>query len=223
MKSWISTPTVRTLLEDLYSEALKNDPLVHQAAAQAGQGDESQPFEYYKARRTASMPVTPEFGRLLYTFARALRAKTIVEFGTSFGISTIFLASALRDNGQGKVITTEFEPEKAERAKKNLAAAGLAEWVEFRVGDARESLKSHPPRDIDLLLLDGAKGLYLSVLQLVEPGLGSGSVVACDNTDMAGLESFLGYIRQPENGYTASAILTTVLETSKGHEIALRN
>jgi predicted O-methyltransferase YrrM len=223
MKSWISQTQVKTLLADLYSDALKNDPQVHQAANQAGVGDEGRLREYYRARRTAYMPVTPEFGHLLYALVRTSRAKTVVEFGTSFGISTIFLASALRDNGRGKVITTEFEPEKAARAKKNLASAGLEEWVEFRIGDALETLAAAPPQEIDLLLLDGAKGLYLNVLQLVESDLRSGGVVACDNTDMAGLEPFLAYIRNPENGYTSSAIVTTVLESSKGHEIALRN
>src|SRR5271170_1824727 len=96
--------------------------------------------EYYRARRMAYMAVAPEFGSLLYTLARTSRAKTIVEFGLSFGVSTIFLASALRDNGEGRVITTEFEPEKVVRAKRNLASAGLEEWVEIRVGDALETL-----------------------------------------------------------------------------------
>ena len=88
----------------------------------------------------AYMAVAPEFGSLLYTLARTSRAKTIVEFGLSFGVSTIFLASALRENGEGRVITTEFEPEKVVRAKRNLASAGLEEWVEIRVGDALETL-----------------------------------------------------------------------------------
>jgi predicted O-methyltransferase YrrM len=95
--------------------------------------------------RKAYLPVGREFGNLLYALARSSKSKTVVEFGTSFGISTIFLASAIRDNGDGKVITTEFDPENAERAKKNLAAAGLEEWVEFRVGNALEIQSS--PRD----------------------------------------------------------------------------
>lgn len=118
----------------------------------------------------------------------------------SFGISTIFLPSAIRDNGDGKVITTEFDPEKAERAKKNLAAAGLQKWVEFRVGNALETLKSNPPREIDLILLDGAKGLYLDVLKLLEPYLRSGGIIASDNTDHDGIDAFLEYLRTPGNG-----------------------
>jgi predicted O-methyltransferase YrrM len=129
----------------------------------------------------------------------------VVEFGTSFGISTIFLASAIRDNGSGKIITTEFEPEKAEQATRNLAAAGLEQWVEFRVGDALETL-SEPPREIDMIFLDGAKGLYFGVLKLLEPQLRSGGIVASDNTDRDGMAAFLDYIRDCRNGYTSAAI-----------------
>jgi predicted O-methyltransferase YrrM len=222
-KSWISTPRVKTLLETLYADARKNDPLVRQAAAASGTTDENRSKEYYKARRGAYMAVGPGFGDLLYTLARTSRAKTIVEFGLSFGVSTIFLASALRDNGEGRVITTEFEPEKAERAKRNLVLAGLEEWVEIRVGDALETLRVDTPKAINLVLLDGAEGLYLDILKLLEPELRPGAVIASDNTDNAGLESFLSYIRNPENGYTSSAILTTVLQLNKGHEITLRN
>jgi predicted O-methyltransferase YrrM len=222
-RAWINTPRVRKLLENLYSDARKNDPIVYQAAREAGTTDENRSAEYYRGRRAAYMAVAPEFGSLLYELARASRAKTIVEFGLSFGVSTIFLASALRDNGAGRVITTEFEPEKAARAKKNLAAAGLEEWVEIRVGDALETLRVNSPKAIDLVMLDGAEGLYLDVLKLLEPELRPGAVIASDNTDHVGLESFLSYIRNPENGYTSSAILTTVLQSNRGHEITLRN
>jgi predicted O-methyltransferase YrrM len=78
-----------------------------------------------------------------------------------------------------------------------------------------ETLRANSPRLIDLLMPDGAEGLYLDVLKLVEPELRPGAVIASDNTDNAGLESFLSYVRNPENGYTSSAILTTVLQ-SKG-------
>jgi len=141
------------------------------------------------------MPVGPGFGHLLYSLARSVKAKTVVEFGTSFGISTIFLASAIRDNGDGKVITTEFDPEKAERAKRNLTAAGLDEWVEFRVGDALETL-SNPPREIDMIFLDGTKQLYLDVLKLLEPHLRSLGIIASDNTDHDSMEAFLDYVSQ---------------------------
>lgn len=99
MKSWITTPKVTELLDALYADAANSDPLVQFSERGAGS---------YKEMRKAYMAVGPEFGHLLYSLARSTEAKTVVEFGTSFGISTIFLASAIRDNGEGKVITTEF-------------------------------------------------------------------------------------------------------------------
>lgn len=87
------------------------------------------------------LSVTPEFGRLLYICARTRNATRVVEFGTSFGISTIHLACALRDNGGGTVIGTELEPTKAARAQEHLNAAGLAEFVDIRVGDALDTLR----------------------------------------------------------------------------------
>jgi predicted O-methyltransferase YrrM len=213
---------VTELLEVLYADAVKNDPLIRQALKEEGGDSRAGEVDHYKRMRHVYMAVGPEFGRLLYTLVRSLRAKTVVEFGTSFGVSTIYLASAIRDNGEGKVITTEFQPEKAERAKRNLAAAGLDAWVEFRVGDVRETLKAEFPSDIDLLFLDGAKALYLDVLKLLEPRLRPGSLIASDNTDKVELEDFLKYIRTAQNGYISSAILTPERQHATGHEITIR-
>jgi predicted O-methyltransferase YrrM len=138
MKSWISHPQMVELLDGLYADAAERDRLARQADPQI---DRSQTSEaaHHASMRHRYMAVGREFGRLLYSLARGSKAKTVVEFGTSFGVSTIYLASAIRDNGEGKVITTEAIAEKSEQAKKNLAAAGLEPCVEFRVGDARNA------------------------------------------------------------------------------------
>ena len=81
--------------------------------------------------------VSAEFGQFLYMCARGCKARRIVEFGSSMGVSTIYMATALRDMGGGRLIGTDLEASKAERAQANVAAAGLADLVEFRVGDAR--------------------------------------------------------------------------------------
>ena len=93
----------------------------------------------YRTYADNFLNVSADFGRFLYMCARARTAKRIVEFGTSFGISTIHLACALRDGGGGHLIGSELEPTKAKRARENLAAAGLADLVEIRVGDALEN------------------------------------------------------------------------------------
>jgi len=212
---------VRSLLHRLHAEARAKDAesfakfeKLTEAERVAVHGDYR---KHYGLLREAFIPVGPELGRLLYLLAVSARAKTIVEFGTSFGISTIYLAAALRDNGGGKLITTEMEPTKSDRAKKHLAEAGLAELVEFRVGDALELLRELP-KPVDFLLLDGAKPLYQRVLKLVEPHLRKGAIVAADNINARNkIEDFTGYVRDPKNGY-----VSVDMPLGDGIEVSLR-
>lgn len=159
---------------------------------------------FYGKMNRAYLPVSAEFGRFLYMLARARGAKTIVEFGTSFGISTIHLASALRDNGGGRLVTTEFEASKVERARKNLGDAGLVDLVEFREGDALETLRDGVDAPIDLLLLDGAKPLYLPLLARLAPHLAPGAIVAADNAKDS--PELVAHLRDPANGYVSLSI-----------------
>jgi len=207
MPTTLQSPKVESLLNRLHAEARAKDSesfakfeKLSEAERVAVHGDYR---KHYGLLREAFIPVGPDLGRLLYMLAVAARAKTIVEFGTSFGISTTYLAAALRDNGGGKLITTEMEPTKAERAKKHLAEAGLAELVDFRVGDALELL-GDLKGPVDFLLLDGAKPLYQRVLKLVEPRLRKGAIVAADNINPRNkIEDFTGYVREPKNGYVS--------------------
>lgn len=131
--------------------------------------------------------------------ARSTGARTIVEFGTSFGISTLHLAAALRDNGGGRLITTEFEPSKVARAREHLKAARLIDLVDIREGDAVQTLSTDLPDAIDLLLLDGAKALYPDILRLVESRLRPGALVLADNADFC--PDYLAWVRSPASGY----------------------
>ena len=159
---------------------------------------------FYTKMANAYLPVSPELGRLLYVLARTKPARTIVEFGTSFGLSTIHLAAALRDGGGGRLITTEFEPSKVARARVNLVEATLADLVEFREGDALETLRRDVPKDVDLVLLDGAKSLYVPVLQLLEPSLAPGALIVADNVTQT--PEFAAYVNDPKNGYVVVAL-----------------
>ncbi len=134
-----------------------------------------------RARLYAGAPiaVAPEVGELLYLLVLARRARQVVEFGASLGVSTIYLAAAIRDLGEGRVITTELDPDKACRARRNLAETGLDEVVELREGDALETL-AELPAEVDLLFLDGGNDLYLPVLDLVDRRLAPGGLVAAD-------------------------------------------
>src|ERR1700760_2492400 len=134
--------------------------------------------------------------------ARRSRAQTIVEFGTSFGISSLHLAAALRDNGGGRLITSEFEPTQVARAKKNLAAGGLIDLVEFREGDALKTLSTNLPETIDLVLLDGAKALYPEILDLVEDRLKPGAIIVADNAEFS--PDYLARVRKADSGYMST-------------------
>lgn len=129
----------------------------------------------------AMLAISPEQGRFLYLLARATGACNVVEFGTSFGISTIYLAAAVRDNGgNGKVIGTEMREVKRERAVANLKEAGLSAFAEVRLGDALKTLRVLD-KPVDLVLLDGWKDLYIPVLELLRERLRPGAVVVADN------------------------------------------
>ncbi|MFY9918179.1 MAG: class I SAM-dependent methyltransferase [Mycobacterium sp.] len=148
------------------------------------------------------LPVTPEAGRLLYTLVRASRPTTVVEFGMSLGISAIHMASAVRDNGEGRVVTTELNETKVAVASGNFADAGLDDLITVLHGDALETLAS-VDGPVQFVLLDGWKDLYVQVLQLLEPKLAPGALVVADNTSMPGLQPYLDYMRDPANGYVS--------------------
>ncbi|MHC2331607.1 O-methyltransferase [Bradyrhizobium sp. USDA 4454] len=153
----------------------------------------------YGRLNNVPLAVSRQTGALLYMLARGARARTIIEFGTSFGISTLHLAAALRDNGGGRLITSEFEPSKVKRARDNLVAGGLDDLVEIREGDALTTLRSDLPDTIDLVLLDGAKALYSDILDLVQGRLKSGAFVVADNADDS--PDYLARVRLPASGY----------------------
>jgi predicted O-methyltransferase YrrM len=158
--------------------------------------------ELYGRLKHVPLAVSRETGALLYMLARSGKARNIVEFGTSFGISTLHLAAALRDNGGGRLITSEFEPSKAARAREHLTAGGVIDLVEIREGDALETLRVDLPETIDLVLLDGAKALYPEILSLLEKRLRSGAMIVADNADWS--PEYLARVRSAANGYLST-------------------
>jgi predicted O-methyltransferase YrrM len=167
-----------------------------------------------KAQADRFLAVSPNYGRFLYMCVRASRARWIVEFGTSMGISTIYLAAGLRDNGGGQLIGSEIEPTKVLRARANLKAAGLSDLVDIREGDALQTLR-HVGDVVDLLLLDGAFPLYLPVLKLIGQQLRTGALVLAEN---ALDRDYLDHIRNPANGYQS---LPVALDEGRGNEFAV--
>jgi predicted O-methyltransferase YrrM len=198
MKSSLQDPRVQRVLDEMHAAADRVDPPLlalakgKHGAARAAMLDE------------AFIPVSADAGRLLYALVRGAQAGTAVEFGTSFGISTIYMAAALRDRGSGVVITAELHAGKAERAREYIREAGLLDLVDLRVGDALETLRGLE-RDVSFFFSDGWKDLYLPVLKLVEPALLPGAIVVADDLNLfpEPLKPYLAYVRDPANGYVS--------------------
>ena len=156
---------------------------------------------FYALAKDAYLAVSRETAVLLYMLVRSTRARSIVEFGTSFGISTLHLAAGLRDNGGGRLITTEFEPSKAVRARENFVAGGLEDLIELREGDALQTLAHDLPEQVEVVLLDGAKSLYPAVLELLEASLRPGAMIVADNADRNPV--YLGRVRAAGGRYVS--------------------
>jgi predicted O-methyltransferase YrrM len=165
---------------------------------------EASAAELADALQDAYIPISAEAGKLLYAVIRASRPETVVEFGTSFGISTIYLAAAVTDNGTGHVVTTELSSKKVEAAGSNLREAGVEAAVTILEGDALQTL-ADVQGPVGLVLLDGWKNLCLPVLRLLEPKLAPGALVAADDITNAGMADYLDFIRNPANGYVTVA------------------
>ena len=199
----LTTLPLAPLLERLFAEADASEHALteemNRRAPDQRRANRANYAAFYASLKDHPLPVSRETGRLLYMLARAMRARTIVEFGTSFGISTLHLAAALRDNGGGRLIGTEFEASKLARARANLEAGGVTDLVELRSGDALDSLAHDLPVSIDFVLLDGAKALYPAVLALLEERLHAGALVVADNADAS--PEYLARVRSGEHGY----------------------
>jgi len=209
MKNTLTTPPLAPLLARLFDEADTAWAAASPAIAEIAPDElarlmrsRTDYLDFYGRMKDLPLAVSRETGTLLYMLARSSGAQTIVEFGTSFGISTLHLAAALRDNGGGRLITSEFEPSKVARARAHIEAGGLTDVVEIREGDALSTLATDLPETIDLVLLDGAKALYPDILGLLESRLMPGALIVADNADHS--PDYLARVRSPANGYLST-------------------
>ena len=154
-----------------------------------------------------------------YQLCRSLRATRVVEAGTSFGISTLYLAAAVRDNQveNGIVIGTEHEPRKVKIARENFRKAGLSEFIELREGDLRQTLKD-VGGPVDFMLVD-IWDVALPALALVSTSLRPGAIVTCDNTTVDAVEyrDYFEFINDPSNRFR-----TMTIPFQGGFELSVR-
>lgn len=123
--------------------------------------------------------IGPETGQILNILARSLEKPTILELGTSFGYSGIWLADAARASG-GRLITMELHEYKSAYAKKMAEQAGLAGWIDFRIGDAVQMIRELSGK-VDFVFVDLWKDLYVPCLDAFYPYLNEGAIVVADN------------------------------------------
>jgi predicted O-methyltransferase YrrM len=159
----------------------------------------------------------PAKAEFCYMTCRALQARRVVEVGGSHGVSTLYLAAAVRDNGGGGVITTEWEAEKAKAARANYAEADLEAFIELREGDLRETLKLlHGP--IDFVLVDIWTEMSRPAIELIAPHLRVGAIICADNTAFRlPYRRYFEFVNDPANG-----LRTMTLPFEGGFEMTVK-
>ncbi|MEV4348326.1 class I SAM-dependent methyltransferase [Actinoplanes sp. NPDC049596] len=197
MTTTLHDPAVRDLIARLFTEAEHDD-----------ERSPGRPAPTITAQERSDllediyMPISARGGDLLYALARAARPQTVVEFGTSYGISTLYLAAAVRDNGIGHITATELSATKVKAARAHIEEAGLSDLVTVLEGDALTTLGT-VEGPIGLALLDGWKEMCLPVLRLLEDRLAPGALIVADDSTFDSMSNYLSYVRNPANGYVS--------------------
>lgn len=190
----IQDQTILQTLNKLHSESAQEFPKIMKGLSK-GIFRKLRPEDM----KDAYIAISPSQGAFIYNLLIEKKAKNIIEFGTSFGISTLYLGAAARAN-EGKAITTEILPEKCKVALENFEQAGLSDYIELREGDAMETLKE-TPSPIDFLLLDGWNDLYLPLLKLLEPRFKTGILIYIDNASFRSAMPLMDYFRSNPDLY----------------------
>lgn len=147
----------------------------------------------------AYLPISKEQGQNIKELIIENNCKSIVEFGTSFGISTIYLAQGAQQTA-GKITSTELLESKANRALKNITEAGLGDYVEIKIGDAMQTLQNFN-EPVDFLFLDGWKDLYLPLFKMLSPLFHTDTLIYADNMDMNGTQEFKAFLDANDNKF----------------------
>ncbi len=221
--SFLGDPCLEALLARLHAESDAQSAAIGAFDAQFGTVHRAEDAERIKAFRSDKLvALDREKAEFCYQLCRAVNARRIVEIGTSYGVSTLYLAAAVRDNaglsGAGEVIGTEYEPAKARAARAHFEQAGLHTWIDLREGDLRETLKAiNGP--IDFVLVDIWISMARPALEMVAPHLRTGAIVVCDNTGRHrdAYADYFTFIDDPANGFR-----TMTLPFDGGLEMSVR-
>jgi predicted O-methyltransferase YrrM len=219
--SMLGDPRLAALLDRLHAQSLGQDETMGRffSARAAASEDLSPDSGVVKAFLTDKLVALERDKALFcYQLCRALGARRVVEAGTSYGVSTLYLAAAVRANGGGIVIGTEYEPEKVEAARANFAEAGLADLIDLRDGDLRETLADLAD-PVDFMLIDIWTPMARPALERVAPHLRAGAVVICDNTGQYRdyYRDYFDFLADPANRF-----ITMTLPFEGGLEMSVK-
>jgi predicted O-methyltransferase YrrM len=226
MTTCFADPTVEMLVARLHQQSKAQSK--ESAAYFARRALEAEPVAPDDADKKSFMSdklvaIDPDKAQFCYQLCRALDVHRAVEAGTSFGVSTLYIAAALRDNavssgGRRVVIGTEYEAAKVQTARTNFAAANLDEFVDLREGDLRETLRD-VGGPVDFVLIDIWTRMARPALELVAPHLRPGAIVICDNTESCRDEydEYFAFIAGPRN-----RLRTMTLPFRGGLELTVR-
>lgn len=162
----------------------------------------------YSGQDQRMRAIGPETGQLLNILAKSLESPTILELGTSFGYSGIWLAEAARASG-GRLVTIELHRYKSEYAQTMSAKAGLSQFVDFKVGDAVQMINELPEK-VDFVFVDLWKDLYVPCLEAFYPRLNPGAIIVADNMIRPGTEDVLAYARAIRGKQGITSVLLPV-------------
>lgn len=221
--SVLHDPDLEQLLARLHRMSDEQIEEMHAYRAQRESSAEADATRLKKFRSDKLVALDRDKAAFCYQLCRAVNAHRIVEIGTSYGVSTLYLAAAVRDNlragaGNGIVIGTEYEAAKAKAARKHFDEAGLSRFIELREGDLRETLKTLQG-PVDFVLMDIWIAMARPAIELVAPHLRPGAIVVCDNTEQYrdDYADYLAFINAPESGFR-----TMTLPFAGGLEMSVR-
>jgi len=224
MATILNDPTLEALLDRLHAQSLIQDDETNARFEEREQEIAIDDRNYYDEEMVRFLSdkmvaLDRDKAEFCYLLCRSLRATRVVEAGTSFGVSTLYLAAAVRDNRveNGVVIGTEYEQSKVKIARENFKEAGLSEYIDLREGDLRQTLKNIGG-PVDFMLVDIWE-VAKPALELVSPNLRPGAIVACDNTavDIEEYGTYFEFVNDPKNRFR-----TMTVPFEGGFELSVR-
>jgi predicted O-methyltransferase YrrM len=149
-----------------------------------------------ECRKETVYMIGPAKARRLAQLVRERKPQRVVECGTAIGYSGLWIARELQQLGSGKLITVEISDARAKRAEANFREAGLSDYVEVIVGDARQAA-GEVEGPLDFAHIDCNASNYLPCFQAIRDKLSDGAVVVADNAGISagGMQDYLQTVR----------------------------